>query len=235
MANCIHRDKIVISAERAGVIFPVHYWGMPEIVKDFIRKVEFAKPAYLFSVVTCAGIPGTTLLKLDTMLKNKGSLLSAGYACFLPSNCTHLVDAFEESKQLQMFREAREKLSKIIRVIKNLEKAKIESSNLFINFITSIIHRAAVPKNPGFDKNFWVNDNCVSCGQCIKICPVNNISMDGDSGKKWLHKCEQCYACLQWCPAKAIQYGSKTSKRTRYHHPEITVSEISKREANTGV
>jgi formate hydrogenlyase subunit 6/NADH:ubiquinone oxidoreductase subunit I len=42
----------------------------------------------------------------------------------------------------------------------------------------------------------------------------------------WLHRCEQCLACLQWCPQEAIQYGKKTVKYPRYHHPEVILKDM---------
>ena len=35
-----------------------------------------------------------------------------------------------------------------------------------------------------------------------------------------------CFACLQWCPQEAIQFGKKTPKYERYHHPEVTVQDM---------
>jgi len=43
---------------------------------------------------------------------------------------------------------------------------------------------------------------------------------------EWHQKCHQCFACLQWCPQEAIQYGKKTPKYKRYHHPEIKVNDL---------
>ena len=37
---------------------------------------------------------------------------------------------------------------------------------------------------------------------------------------------EQCLACIQWCPQEAIQFGKKTPRYKRYHHPEVTVREM---------
>jgi Pyruvate/2-oxoacid:ferredoxin oxidoreductase delta subunit len=33
-------------------------------------------------------------------------------------------------------------------------------------------------------------------------------------------------ACIQWCPQEAIQHKNKTSKRKRYHNPEVSLQEI---------
>jgi MinD superfamily P-loop ATPase len=57
------------------------------------------------------------------------------------------------------------------------------------------------------------------------VCQVENIEMK-DGKPTWLHHCEQCLACLQWCPQEAIQVGRKTEGRKRYHHPEITASDL---------
>ncbi len=75
------------------------------------------------------------------------------------------------------------------------------------------------------DSGFVVDISCNGCKVCEKICPVNNIKMK--KGKPhWQHTCEQCFACLQWCPQQAIQFKEGTINKERYHHPEITFSEI---------
>ena len=53
----------------------------------------------------------------------------------------------------------------------------------------------------------------------------HNIEMVNER-PAWLHRCEQCFACLQWCPQEAIQYGKKTVKYPRYHHPEVTLKDM---------
>jgi ferredoxin len=75
------------------------------------------------------------------------------------------------------------------------------------------------------DNNFFVESQCTGCGQCEKICPVQNIKCV-DNRPVWQHHCEQCVACINWCPQKAIQYGANTKERRRYHNPEIKMSEL---------
>jgi MinD superfamily P-loop ATPase len=70
-----------------------------------------------------------------------------------------------------------------------------------------------------------VSDNCSACGLCAKICPVRNIQMEGGKPTFGGH-CEQCMACLQWCPQKAINYNGKTESRERYHHPDISMQDL---------
>jgi len=77
------------------------------------------------------------------------------------------------------------------------------------------------------DHGFKVEPSCNSCGVCEKICPADNIKISQDK-PQWLHNCEQCFACLQWCPQKAIQFKEGTNKKPRYHHLDITLSEMIK-------
>lgn len=75
------------------------------------------------------------------------------------------------------------------------------------------------------DQGFKVLERCTGCGTCSRICPARSIDMKG--GKpRWNHQCEQCFACLQWCPNEAIQFGNHPVHSKRYHHPEITLTDM---------
>ena len=75
------------------------------------------------------------------------------------------------------------------------------------------------------DAGFFSDGNCVGCGTCAAVCPVENIIMTAD-GPTWQHHCEQCFACLQWCPQSALQFRNGTVGRKRYHHPAVFLSDI---------
>lgn len=75
------------------------------------------------------------------------------------------------------------------------------------------------------DHGFICDDKCTGCNICLMVCPVKNIIM-ADGRPVWQHQCEQCFACLQWCPKEAIQFGTKTSGRKRYHHPDVRLTDM---------
>jgi MinD superfamily P-loop ATPase len=75
------------------------------------------------------------------------------------------------------------------------------------------------------DRAFFADENCKGCGKCVKVCPVSNIELV-DKKPAWQSHCEQCFACLQWCPQNAIQFGTNTAGKKRYHHPDVKVDEM---------
>lgn len=219
-------ESIPVSASRIGIICPVYAWGLPLIVRQFIQGLSLEKPAYIFGLVTYAGFLAATLKQIDHLLKQKGLRLSAGFGVRLPGNYTPMYGAFSEEAQSKLFSKAEIKLEQIAGIIKEGRAAKIESNSFFVNLIFSdFIYKHGIHQFLQGDSEFWVSEKCNGCGTCAKVCPVDNIEMQG--GKpKWQHHCQRCLACLHWCPEEAIELGKRTPGRKRYRHPEITVEDI---------
>ena len=54
-------------------------------------------------------------------------------------------------------------------------------------------------------KKATVADTCVSCGACVKECPLGALSIwKGIVAKVESDKCVGCGKCLKICPANAI-------------------------------
>ena len=68
---------------------------------------------------------------------------------------------------------------------------------------------------------FYATDTCISCGICAKVCPTGTISLSGNGKPEWADTCVQCVACIHRCPVRAIEYGTISLKKGRYHHPEF--------------
>jgi len=46
---------------------------------------------------------------------------------------------------------------------------------------------------------------CISCGECVAICPGKALIMEGEFPRVDLGKCIRCYCCQELCPQKGIQ------------------------------
>jgi ferredoxin len=65
------------------------------------------------------------------------------------------------------------------------------------------------------DKGFHLEKPCVSCGKCVELCPLNNVSLV-DGKPVWGGNCTHCMACICGCPAECIEYNKASQKRRRY-------------------
>ncbi len=52
-----------------------------------------------------------------------------------------------------------------------------------------------------------INDECINCGACDPVCPVEAISEQNDKRVIDPEKCTDCGACVDQCPVEAIKAG----------------------------
>ena len=214
-----------VEADRVGIVFPVHIWGLPSHVIQFANHLQVKPETYLFALAVNAGQPAATLLQLQKLMSTRGRSLAAGFSFVMPSNYTPWGGPGPMDTQQRLFREAQEKVKAIAGTILRGERKRVDKGPLWQNIVFSLIYKMSFRSVHKMDKKFWVDDKCNSCGICLNVCPVSNIEMTNKK-PSWLHRCEQCLACLQWCPQEAIQYGEKTVKYPRYHHPEVILKDI---------
>ncbi len=218
-------EGLEVEADRVGIIFPVHIWGLPSHVIQFVNHLQVKPQTYFFALAVNAGQPAATLLQLKRLMSTREWSLAVGYSIVLPSNYTPWGGPGPVETQQRLFREGREKVKAIAGTILRQERRTVDRGPLWQNILFSWLYKMSFRSVPRMDKKFWVDDKCNHCGICSKVCPAGNIEMI-DEKPSWLHRCEQCLACLQWCPQEAIQYGKNTVKYPRYHHPEVTLKDI---------
>lgn len=215
----------VKTAEKIGFVFPVHMWGVPGAVLNFINRLEKPAAAYYFAAAVNAGEVSNTLVQLNKELERSGTCLSAGIDVVMPSNYIPWGGPGTKEEIREIYRKADKAIEGAAEYIKAKKSGRIDKGPLWQRIVYTWIYKSAFKYVNYMDKNFWVDDKCNSCGICEKVCPARNITLV--SGKPvWNKRCEQCLACIQWCPVTAIQYGRKTPLYPRYHHEAVKVSEM---------
>lgn len=218
-------EEVVRNAERIGFIFPVHMWGVPYAVVEFIKKITKTPDKYYFAAAVNAGEVSRTLIQLDEILKKEGVKLSAGFDVPMVSNYIPWGGPGTKEEISSIMKSAESAINSAADYIKAGSSGRIDKGPLWQRIIYTAIYKSAIKYVPVMDKSFWADEKCNGCGICGKICPAENITFT-DNRPVWNHKCQQCFACIQWCPKQAIQFGKKTSKYERYHNPEIKLADL---------
>lgn len=206
-----------------GFVFPVHMWGLPRRVIEFVDNLKIDPSTYCFAVAVNAGQVSRTLVQLRNRLARRGLSLSLGRSVVLPSNYIPWGGPGSDESIREKIRSAQTTIREVVRAVRDRETAAMDQGPLWQRILFTAIYRMSFSHVSTMDRKFFSEDSCTGCGVCVKICPAKNIRL-ADGRPVWGGHCEQCLACLQWCPEQAIQYGPKTKAYKRYHHPEVTLS-----------
>ena len=217
-------DKLKIPAgyDRIVFIYPVYSGQPPRCMMEFTEKTDFsANPAsYYFQVASCGGTTGNSVYWMAVHLQKKGVKLSAAYKI---SSKPNYIASYPITKDVTTRPgKARKKAEEIGKLILAKETTKLQ--NKPVKLFTYMNTRIA-PKFTEMDRDYNVSDDCISCGICAKVCPVNNIEMK-DGKPTFKHNCEQCMACIHNCPKQALNYKNVTAGRIRYRNPDVSLEEL---------
>lgn len=221
IGSAIARKRFFFSPEkneRVGFVFPVHSWGVPPIVKEFILQLvlDSYDNQLIFGVFTCGDECGYTNLQFQNLLKLKGWESHHIYSVRMPNNYIAFpgFDVDDISLENSKKQEVKKTLAEIIDAIHadKMIDCYLRGTKPFLKsrIIYPLFCKYAINSKP-----FFSTDTCTGCGVCAKKCPTDNITIE-NKRPVWGNNCTQCLACIHYCPERAIEYGKMTQKKGRY-------------------
>jgi flavodoxin/ferredoxin len=221
------KDNKVISDNYQKVIFtvPSYYSHIPPFVKECMSNLVFTVEQKIFTICGCGGSRGRTKEDMRELIEKAGKKVSYEFMVMLTGNYILSYEVFPKWYQHMVTKISYYKIKKVSKIILSDSKHKLLGKGIFYStkFEESMQESISNLSNPG--RQYKVNESCIKCERCRKVCPVNNISIQ--AGKIMFgDRCQQCMACIQWCPAKAIDYNGIAQNRNRYHHPDITIEDM---------
>ncbi|MCR3922467.1 MAG: EFR1 family ferrodoxin [Firmicutes bacterium] len=227
MTNLMCMDKeIVIAGDIVRFVFPVYFARPPAFIKEFIQQTNFGDISYIFAVVNGGGLFGRTLHLFNELLQQKDIRLDAGFLIGMPGNHPKVASMQRKGPEAY-YAAAAVKTKAIAQLVKAKQPGKLESNWGLLGHVialTAFQKPYQLSKAKKLDSAYWVNDNCVQCGNCERICPMQNIT-DSQTKPRWHHNCINCAACYHYCSAKAICLD-KEDPSFRYNHPDVTATDL---------
>lgn len=205
----------VTTDERLVIVTPTYAWRIPRIVRDWLLKTDFPNAKQAWFVMTCGSEIGNAAQYNHALCKEKQLTYMGTAQIVMPENYIAMFNAPQAEEARQIVSKAEPDIDRVISAIADSQTFPQPRNNLYDRFMSG-------PVNPIFysffvkANAFAAGDACTGCGQCVRLCPTNNITMQ--NGKPvWGSDCTHCMACICRCPAEAIEYGKRSLGKPRYH------------------
>ena len=235
IATVIKQNEINNDDNIIGIVFPVYYGNIPNIIQKFVSKLKQISSKYIFVVVTYGGGKGRSIRVIKKLVKANNGRISAAYGIHMPQNTFR-----KNADKPEVLYQKADTIIPIIR--RNMQKraSGFFSTELIADILQRPLSYLLIPSYKKYirqtaggrnneslmelqyrmDNTFHVNDECNGCGHCAEICPVDNIELD--RGRPvWLHHCVNCIACYSFCPQKAIE-SVMVQRSYFYRHPDYS-------------
>lgn len=203
-------DKDIIEKIRKNneitFCFPIYYSSLPKIVKDFVvYNSSVWRGKKIFVIATMGLFSGDGAGCLARLLKRHGAIIIGGLHLKMP-DCIGDVKALKRplNVNIQLVKEAKTKIDKAVQNIKQ-DKAPQEGLG-FVYHLCGLFGQRLyfMYKTRDYTEKIKIDPKkCIGCGQCVELCPMNNIQLINEKSIAGT-RCTMCYRCINHCPNQAI-------------------------------
>lgn len=199
-----------------GIIVPTYDYNLPWVVDKYIMNLNIKNKGdnlYTYALFTCGGKnSGMCAKTLDEILIKKGIKLNFNETIPMPDNYILLYKLDTKNNDIKM-NNANKKIESIVKKIKEKETNKVKKDGFILSFFSKLIIKSQKDTS-----KFKVNNECIGCKLCSKVCPLNIIKMENNK-PLWENKeCSCCLSCINRCPKKAISKGKMSIRNDHYYN-----------------
>jgi ferredoxin/flavodoxin len=217
----IDKDNLSYKDDVIGLIYPIYGFGLPKMVRKFLNKVQW-QANYVFAIGTYGNLPGASARNVQRLAKKHGLTLDYSETLLMVDN---YLPGYDINNQIAKLTEKKteENLAWIIENVGNHTRLKAKATLLWRMLTAMLKSGEKLMMNGKQGQSYIINNNCIKCGICAKVCPSGNISVS--ARVTFSDKCEGCLGCVHLCPQNAIHLKSEQSTK-RWLHPDVSLKEI---------
>ena len=215
----IKNGEQLVTSEGETLVFATstHCYRVPHIVENWILAGKIAENCKAYFVLTCGSDIGNAEKYAKELCDNAGLEFMGIGEVVMPENYLAMFSVPEAEEAKSIVGKAFPVAEKYAELIARGEKLPSKRVNAFDKLksgpVNTMFYKLCVK-----DKKFYATDACVGCGKCAVNCITHNIEIV-DGKPQWLGNCIHCMRCICDCPEKAIEYGSASKGKPRYHCP----------------
>ncbi|OOB79427.1 MAG: hypothetical protein BEN18_04005 [Epulopiscium sp. Nuni2H_MBin001] len=226
----IKEGRYEFNDDKIGVVFPLYEWSVCSYVAEFLKKATFHTD-YLFAIATYGIFAGGVASHVEQLGEEHGYKFSYINKIKMVDN---FLPTFSMKKEIENEhkKNIEEQIAAVRKDIENSKEFVITEAAVRRKMTQGMVKREEKQKDKTGDKGIKkvvrIEESCTKCGVCTKVCAVNNINLDKESGEiSFENKCFSCYACIQNCPSNAIHIKTERDD-SRFRNSHITLAEIIK-------
>ncbi len=157
------KEKALPGTARVGIIFPIHAWGPPRTVEEFIPNLDLSGVRYTFAVASCGGTAAGTLTKLRQSLRRRGGDLHAGFMVrskgYMAGGDSNPMIEMVRRLSGRPFPTAEERLPEIIQSAKDEKQVKPDRNALPGAILGNFFHKMAGKQFAALDAGYEVREH----------------------------------------------------------------------------
>ena len=211
----------VSTGENAVAVTPTYAWRIPRIVTDWLLKTRFIGLKKMWFVMTCGGEIGNAEKYNKELCNQMGVEYMGTKQILMPENYIAMFDAPQKNEAIKIVDAAQKDIEYAVEAVSSLSAFPVPPCSLKDRLMSGAVNDVFYPFCVKASA-FKADEKCIGCGKCVKVCPLNNITLE--NGKpKWSDNCTHCMACICHCPTKAVEYGKKSVGKTRYNFESLGI------------